>query len=240
MGSESPLRIDLFDDVIDSIRSFDAETQRSLEKLARLDLLPAREFSLSPESIKDFRRRFRTRFQGDLTRMPLYRDVGEGLAPAGIEYYLPLFFEQTATLLDYLPARTDGRCCRRNTTQRLRDAWRSLVERHEERRFDIEHPVLDPAEICVPPDEWLAARTRAAPRAARRGARRCGSRRAERVPETITLQPPPVVPALRLRHAAGAFARIDQRREETLHAFADAAAHHARARAARGRIGRPS
>ena len=81
MGSESPLRIDLFDDVIDSIRSFDAESQRSLEKLPRLDLLPAREFSLSPESIKDFRRRFRTRFQGDLTRMPLYRDVGEGLAP---------------------------------------------------------------------------------------------------------------------------------------------------------------
>ncbi|MDH5177511.1 MAG: transcription-repair coupling factor, partial [Gammaproteobacteria bacterium] len=106
MGSESPLRIDLFDDVIDSIRSFDAESQRSLEKLARLDLLPAREFSLSPESIKDFRRRFRTRFQGDLTRMPLYRDVGEGLAPAGIEYYLPLFFETTATLLDYLPSRT--------------------------------------------------------------------------------------------------------------------------------------
>ena len=85
MGSESPLRIDLFDDVIDSIRSFDPESQRSIEKLQRLDLLPAREFSLSPEAIKDFRRRFRTRFQGDLTRMPLYRDVGEGLAPAGIE-----------------------------------------------------------------------------------------------------------------------------------------------------------
>jgi transcription-repair coupling factor (superfamily II helicase) len=104
MGSEAPLRIDLFDRQIDSIRSFDPETQRSNDKLQRLDLLPAREFSLAPDSIRDFRRRFRTRFEGDLTRMPLYRDVGDGLAPAGIEYYLPLFFDQTCSLLDYLPA----------------------------------------------------------------------------------------------------------------------------------------
>ena len=89
---------------VDSIRSFDPDTQRSNERLERVELLPAREFGLSPESIRDFRRRFRTRFEGDLTRMPLYRDVGEGLAPAGIEYYLPLFFETTTTLFDYLPA----------------------------------------------------------------------------------------------------------------------------------------
>src|SRR5512141_1386273 len=104
MGSEAPLRIDLFDRLIESIRSFDPDTLRSSEKLRRLDLLPAREFSLAPESILDFRRRFRTRFEGDLTRMPLYRDVGDGLAPSGIEYYLPLFFEATCNLLDYLPA----------------------------------------------------------------------------------------------------------------------------------------
>jgi transcription-repair coupling factor (superfamily II helicase) len=229
MGSESPLRIDLFDDVIDSIRRFDAESQRSLEKLPRLDLLPAREFSLSPESIKDFRRRFRTRFQGDLTRMPLYRDVGEGLAPAGIEYYLPLFFESTATLLDYLPPQTTLMLPSAHGLS-LRDAWRSLVERHEERRFDIEHPVLDPAEICVPADEWLAGTLSrphvllgAAPEAPTTATLGDG-------PPTITLQPAAAVPEIDFGTQPAPSARIDQRREETLHAFAD------QLRATRGRV----
>ncbi|HWJ07327.1 MAG TPA: transcription-repair coupling factor [Steroidobacteraceae bacterium] len=203
MGSESPLRIDLFDDVIDSIRSFDSETQRSLEKLPRLDLLPAREFSLSPESIKDFRRRFRTRFQGDLTRMPLYRDVGDGLAPAGIEYYLPLFFDDTATLFDYLPQRTTV-WLPAGHERVVEEAWRTLVERHEERRFDIEHPVLDPAEICVPADAWLA--------------------RATAFPHVFLGDQPADAPAVE-GHDFGSqpapTARLDQRKPETLKAFAD-------------------
>jgi transcription-repair coupling factor (superfamily II helicase) len=203
MGSEAPLRIDLFDDVIDSIRSFDTETQRSLEKLPRLDLLPAREFSLSPESIKDFRRRFRTRFQGDLTRMPLYRDVGDGLAPAGIEFYLPLFFETSATLFDYLPERTTVLLPADHDAV-LEDAWRTLVERHEERRFDIEHPVLDPVEIYVPADEWL--------------------RRATTFPHVFVGEPTPATAPGALRHDFGTEpappARLDQRRLETLQAFA--------------------
>ena len=217
MGSESPLRIDLFDDVIDSIRSFDAESQRSLEKLPRLDLLPAREFSLSPESIKDFRRRFRTRFQGDLTRMPLYRDVGEGLAPAGIEYYLPLFFEQTATLLDYLPARATVILPSEHDAG-LRDAWGSLVERHEERRYDIEHPVLDPAEICVPAAEWLSTTT-ALPHVLIGPMPAIPARPDEPTATTPPLEPD--VPVFDFRTQPAPSARIDQRREETLHAFAD-------------------
>ncbi len=211
MGSESPLRIDLFDDVIESIRSFDAESQRSVEQLPRLDLLPAREFSLSPEAIKDFRRRFRTRFEGDLTRMPLYRDVGEGLAPAGIEYYLPLFFEQTATLLDYLPARATV-ILPSGHDAGLRDAWVSVVERFEERRYDIEHPVLDPAEICMPVDEWLAAAT-ARPHIL------LGA--AIDVPGAIAAQPETAIPEVDFQTEPAPSARIDQRREETLHAFAD-------------------
>ena len=221
MGSESPLRIDLFDDVIDSIRSFDPESQRSIEKLQRLDLLPAREFSLSPEAIKDFRRRFRTRFQGDLTRMPLYRDVGEGLAPAGIEYYLPLFFEQTATLLDYLPPRTTVFLPAQHGAS-LSDAWQALVERHEERRFDIEHPVLDPAEICVPVDEWLAAATvlphvllgpapAPAPASSPPGD----------ASATASLPAPRDVPSVDFGAEPAPSARLDQRREESLRSFAD-------------------
>ncbi|MGI9246159.1 MAG: DEAD/DEAH box helicase, partial [Steroidobacteraceae bacterium] len=241
MGVEAPLRIDLFDDVVDSIRSFDTETQRSLEKLARLDLLPAREFSLSPEAIKDFRRRFRTRFQGDLTRMPLYRDVGEGLAPAGIEYYLPLFFEQTATLVDYLPANATI-LLPADHDAGLKDAWRTLVERHEERRFDIEHPVLDPAEICVPADEWLAQATSrphalvgelppetllAPPLPPAVASRSTGddvdgpaSPTEAPVPETIALQAPPAVPSHDFGTRPAPAARLDQRKPETLQAFA--------------------
>jgi transcription-repair coupling factor (superfamily II helicase) len=159
MGSDTPFRIDLFDRQVDSIRGFDAETQRSGERQDRLELLPAREFSLGADSIRDFRRRFRTRFEGDLTRMPLYRDVGDGLAPAGVEYYLPLFFEATASLFDYLPvgAVVALAAGHENT---LAAAWTSIEERFEERRYDIEHPVLDPGEVFLAPGDWLASAAR--------------------------------------------------------------------------------
>ena len=154
MGSDAPLRIDLDDRRIDSIRSFDSETQRTTGRLDRIELLPAREFSLAPDSIRDFRRRFRTRFEGDLTRMPVYRDVGDGLAPAGIEYYLPLFFESTSTLFDYLP--DDAvLVLPENAAGALAAATRAIEERYEEHRYDIEHPVLAPAEVFLEPQEWL-------------------------------------------------------------------------------------
>jgi transcription-repair coupling factor (superfamily II helicase) len=161
MGSDAPLRIDLDDRRIDSMRSFDAETQRTTGRLERIELLPAREFSLAPDSIRDFRRRYRTRFEGDLTRMPVYRDVGEGLAPAGIEYYLPLFFESTATLFDYLPE-SALLVLPANAADALAAATRAIEERYEEHRYDIEHPVLKPAEVFLEPQEWIA-RARARP-----------------------------------------------------------------------------
>src|SRR5213595_2921898 len=104
MGAAAPLRIDLFDDEIEAIRRFDPETQRSLDTLPGVRLLPAREVPLDTEAVKDFRRRYRTRFEGDPTRTVIYRGVSEGLAPAGVEFYQPLFFDSTATLFDYLPA----------------------------------------------------------------------------------------------------------------------------------------
>ena len=160
MGSDVPLRIDLMDLRVESVRSFDAETQRSGERLPRVELLPAREFGLGPDSVRDFRRRFRTRFEGDLTRMPLYRDVGEGLAPAGIEYYLPLFFDATSSLFDYLPAGAVV-VLPAGYQRTLDSAWTSVEERFEERRYDIEHPVLAPDEAFLPPPEWQAAFARA-------------------------------------------------------------------------------
>src|ERR1700728_3292982 len=103
MGSETPYRIDMLDRDVDSIRRFDPDTQRSLDKLDRIQLLPARETPLNPESVREFRRRYRLRFSGDLSEQAIYRDVSAGIAPGGIEFFLPLFFERTSHLFEYLP-----------------------------------------------------------------------------------------------------------------------------------------
>ena len=157
MGAEAPLRIDLFDDRIEAIRRFDPETQRSLETLPELRLLPARELPLDADSVRAFRRRWRTRFEGDPTRSPVYRGVSEGLAPAGIESWLPLFFDSTDTLFDYLPAGavlldlTPGRA------EALERAWTALRERHAGLCGDIERPLLAPEELFVEPGSLESA-----------------------------------------------------------------------------------
>ena len=118
-------------------------------------LLPAREMPLDAEAVREFRRRFRTRFEGDPNRTTIYRSVSEGLAPAGIEFYLPLFFEQTATLLDYLPA--NAVIVRDAALPAALDkAWSGIATRYEDRRHDIERPVLAPAELFVEPRELEA------------------------------------------------------------------------------------
>ena len=243
MGSESPLRIDLFDDVIDSIRSFDAESQRSLEKFPRLDLLPAREFSLAPEAIKDFRRRFRTRFQGDLTRMPLYRDVGEGLAPAGIEYYLPLFSSiPRRCSITCRPAR---RCSCREAHDARAAATRGVRWSNDMRsgastsstRYSI------PRKSAYPPTNGWQRSPRAAARAAWFAA---GTGVANAAPDTapaVALATCPGGGSDVLDFGTGRPApstRIDQRREETLQAFAERLRVHARTRTAGGGVGRPT
>jgi transcription-repair coupling factor (superfamily II helicase) len=156
MGSAAPLRIDLFDEEIEAIRRFDPETQRSLDALPSVRLLPAREVPLDAEAVKDFRRRYRTRFEGDPTRTSIYRGVSEGLAPAGVEFYQPLFFASTATLFDYLPA--DAVIVHDAALpQTLIKAWRDIEARYEDRRHDIERPVLRPAELFLEPAELDAA-----------------------------------------------------------------------------------
>ncbi len=156
MGAAAPLRIDLFDEEIEAIRRFDPETQRSLDALPGVRLLPAREVPLDTEAVKDFRRRFRTRFEGDPTRTSIYRGVSEGLAPAGVEFYQPLFFDATATLFDYLPA--DAVIVRDAALpQALLKAWQDIEARYEDRRHDIERPVLRPAELFLEPAALEAA-----------------------------------------------------------------------------------
>jgi transcription-repair coupling factor (superfamily II helicase) len=155
MGTEAPLRIDLFDDEIEAIRRFDPDTQRSLDALERVRLLPAREVPLDTQAVRDFRRRYRTRFEGDPNRSAIYRGVSEGLAPAGVEFYQPLFFDSTATLFDYLPA--DAVIVRAAALPRtLGKAWDDVAARYEDRRHDIERPVLRPAELFLEPGELEA------------------------------------------------------------------------------------
>ena len=164
MGAEAPYRIDLFDTDVDSIRTFDAETQRSGDKLERIRLLPAREFALTAEAIKEFRRRYRQRFEGDVNRSQVYKSFSDGLPVGGIEYYLPLCFDRLSTLFDYLagPVLLVDACGLRGVVQ---TAWQDIAHRHEQRRHDIERPLLDPAEVFLPPDE-LAGRLEALQRVA--------------------------------------------------------------------------
>ncbi|MBZ0224001.1 MAG: transcription-repair coupling factor [Dokdonella sp.] len=152
MGSHEPYRIELFDDEIDSIRSFDPETQRSEHKVDAVRLLPAREFPLTETSAKAFRNTLRERFPIDPRRCPLYQDINEGGAPAGIEYYLPLFFEHTETLFDYLPEHAlyvlaDGALDAAETF------WTQTGQRYEQRAHDVERPVLPPAELYLSPQQ---------------------------------------------------------------------------------------
>jgi transcription-repair coupling factor (superfamily II helicase) len=154
MGSPTPYRIDLFDDEVESIRVFDPETQRSGERAQALRLLPAREFPLTADGIQNFKRRFRNRFPGDLTRMSIYRDIAEGAPPPGIEYYLPLFFDATATLFDYLPANTIV-AAESDVQGAAGQVFAEIASRYDQRGHDAERPILEPREVFTPADELV-------------------------------------------------------------------------------------
>jgi transcription-repair coupling factor (superfamily II helicase) len=151
MGSAEPYRIELFDREIDSIRTFDPETQRSAHKVEKVNLLPAREFPLTESAVKAFRNTLRERFPIDPRRCPLYQDIKEGTTPAGIEYYLPLFFERTETLFDYLGGQTLF-ILAENALAAADNFWEQAQSRYDSRAHDIERPILPVAELYLPPD----------------------------------------------------------------------------------------
>ena len=155
MGGNVPYRIDLFDDEIDTIRTFDPESQRSLDRVDRLHMLPAREYPLDEAAIRRFREAWRTAFEGDPSQCPVYRDVSEGLAPAGLEYYLPLFFEATATLFDYLPD-TALVVTNADTAGAIEAFAEETAARYESRRHNTERPILPPGRLFLAVDEVFA------------------------------------------------------------------------------------
>lgn len=155
MGSSLPYRIDLLDDEIETLRTFDPDTQRSIEKVEAIRLLPAREFPLTKEAVNGFRARFREQFDVDYRRSPIYQDLVSGLTPSGIEYYLPLFFEETATLFDYLPQNTQVFSLP-GIEQAAEQFWSDVRARYEDRRYDIERPILPPNDLFLPVNECFA------------------------------------------------------------------------------------
>ncbi|MCC5856847.1 MAG: transcription-repair coupling factor [Ectothiorhodospiraceae bacterium] len=155
MGSRHPYRIDLFDDEVESIRVFDPETQRSSHRVDRVELLPGREFPVDEDAIARFRQQFRAAFEGDPTRSLIYREVSNGVMPNGIEYYLSLFFEETATLFDYLP---DQRCLLlgEDVGPAVDGLWQEIGHRYEQRRHDPDRPLLPPDTLFMAPRELQA------------------------------------------------------------------------------------
>ena len=155
MGSPVPYRVDLFDNEIDSIRTFDPDTQRSLYPVPEVRLLPGREFPLDETARTAFRARWRERIEGDPTRSRIYKDIGVGLAGAGIEYYLPLFFDSTASLLDY--AGGDATVVLHGSVdEALNRFWSDTRERHRFLQHDPERPILPPEAIFQRVDEFFA------------------------------------------------------------------------------------
>ena len=145
MGSDKPVRIDFFDDEIESLRFYSPGTQLSGEKIDRVDILPAREVPMDGADVQAFRRRYRERFEGQPSRSRVYRDVSDGIAHGGIEYYLPLFFDSTANLLDYLPAKTLV-VSPVDWSSIIEQTYADVEERYELCRHDVERPILAPDE----------------------------------------------------------------------------------------------
>jgi transcription-repair coupling factor (superfamily II helicase) len=158
MGSALPYRVDLIDQDIESIRTFDVDTQRTLYGVPEIRLLPAREFPLDDAARNRFRTAFRERFEGDPSKSPLYRDVSSGVASPGIEYWLPLFFEGTATLFDYLP-RDAHVHMHGEVHEAITAFWHDTQSRYLLLRGDRGRPLLPPGELYLTAEEFfLAAR----------------------------------------------------------------------------------
>ena len=157
MGSKVPFRIELFDEEVESIRTFDPETQRSLDKIDTIQLFPAREFPFTDEAIKHFRQAFREYFPESSPKNHFYLDVSKGITPGGIEYYLPLFVERMASLFDYLP---------KSAVLVLPDSFSATSgafyaeaeDRFQQRKYDVDRPLLKPELLFLSADE-LAQRS---------------------------------------------------------------------------------
>ena len=154
MGSTYPYRIELFDNTVESLRIFDPETQRTINKIKQINILPAREFPLNAASVTHFRHAFRENFDVNPMACPIYEAISNGQYPSGIEYYLPLFFEKTASMFDYLPSNASI-CLMESTPNDAEQFWQEIQTRYEQRCHDIIRPILQPEKMFLSPTTLL-------------------------------------------------------------------------------------
>ena len=152
MGSDTPYRIDLLDDEVDTLRTFDPETQRTVDRVEAINLLPAREYPLNPLAVERFQMNWFEAFDVDHDACPTFSEVSAGRSPGGCEYYLPLFFDHCATLFDYLPDNTPVIALgdHHGAAQRF---WEEAGERFEEYGIDPRRPLLPPVRCFTPVEE---------------------------------------------------------------------------------------
>ncbi|MDB5880243.1 MAG: transcription-repair coupling factor, partial [Ramlibacter sp.] len=155
MGSTVPYRVDLFDDEIDSIRTFDPDSQRSLYPVPEVRLLPGREFPMDDDARGKFRGRWREMLEGDPTKSRIYKDIGNGVATAGIEYYLPLFFDATATVFDYVGERATV-VLHGDLEPAFQRFWQDTRDRYRLVQGDPERPALPPETLFLTAEQFYA------------------------------------------------------------------------------------
>ena len=155
MGSTVPYRVDLFDDEIDSIRTFDPDSQRSLYPVPEVRLLPGREFPMDDDARAKFRSRWRELLEGDPTKSRIYKDIGNGVATAGIEYYLPLFFDATATVFDYVGERATV-VLHGDVEPAFQRFWQDTRDRYRLVQGDPDRPALPPETLFLTAEQFYA------------------------------------------------------------------------------------
>src|SRR5690606_14233482 len=152
MGSARPYRIDLFDDEVETLRTFDAETQLTIEQVDSIQLLPAKEYPLDKNGINLFKQNWLERFDVNHKACPVFQDISAGISPPGVEYYLPLFFDRCSTLFEYLPENTQVYALG-DIEKSVENFWLELYRRYESRRVDPQRPILPPKDIYLATDE---------------------------------------------------------------------------------------